>query len=103
MKNLLKFIALTIIILSILLIVNTLKLDSKHVTSDKLNTVQFSNDIFQNLSNAIKYKTISYNEDAISESTAFLGFHRFLRKTFPLIHSKISLEKINNYGLLYTW
>ena len=65
MKNLLKLIALTIIIVSVFLIVNTLKLDSKQVASDKLNTVQFSNDIFQNLSNAIKYKTISYNEDAI--------------------------------------
>ena len=103
MKNLLKLIALTIIIVSVFLIVNTLKLDSKQVASDKLNTVQFSNDIFQNLSNAIKYKTISYNEDAIPDSTAFLGFHKFLRKTFPLIHSKLSLEKINNYSLLYTW
>jgi len=59
MKNLLKLIALTIIIVSVFLIVNTLKLDSKQVASDKLNTVQFSNDIFRNLSNAIKYKTIN--------------------------------------------
>ena len=103
MKNLLKLIGLIIIIVGGFVITNTLKLDSKQVSSDKLKKVQFSNDIFQNLSNAIKYQTISFNEEAIPDSTAFLGFHRFLEKTFPLTHSKLSLEKINNYSLLYTW
>ena len=78
-------------------------LNSKQVASQQLKVVTLPNDIFQNLSSAIQYPTISYSEEAIPDSTAFLGFHRFLLETFPLTHSKLSLEKINDYSLLYTW
>jgi len=33
----------------------------------------------------------------------FVILHTFLEKSFPLVHSKLNLEKINKYGLLYTW
>ena len=42
------------------------------------------NDIFENLSEGLKYRTISFGGDAAPDSTAFFGFHRFLKKTFPL-------------------
>lgn len=103
MKKALKLIGLVIFVLAGILIFKTLSLNSKQVVSYKLETIKFPNDIYKNLSNAIKYQTISYSETAIPDSTAFLGFHRFLSKTFPLSHSKLSLDKINKYSLLYTW
>lgn len=33
----------------------------------------------------------------------FYEFHRYLEKTFPLVHQKLELEKVNELGLLYTW
>ncbi len=86
-----------------ILIFNTLRLRSKQVVLETLETVTLPNDIFQNLSKGIQYKTISFSEEAIPDSTAFFGFHRFLEETFPLTHAKLSLEKINDYSLLYTW
>ena len=103
MKKLLISIEAFIVVISGILIGNTLTLNSKQVASQQLKVVTLPNDIFQNLSSAIQYPTISYSEEAIPDSTAFLGFHRFLLETFPLTHSKLSLEKINDYSLLYTW
>lgn len=103
MKKILKLIGAIIFIVLGILIVNTLRLSSKQVASDTLETVTLPNDIFQNLSKAIQYPTISFSEEAIPDSTAFFGFHRFLEEAFPLTHSKLSLEKINDYSLLYTW
>ena len=103
MKKLLILIGAFIVVISGILIGNTLTLNSKQVASQQLKVVTLPNDIFQNLSSAIQYPTISYSEEAIPDSTAFLGFHRFLLETFPLTHSKLSLEKINDYSLLYTW
>lgn len=103
MKKLLISIGAFIVVISGILIGNTLTLNSKQVASQQLKVVTLPNDIFQNLSSAIQYPTISYSEEAIPDSTAFLGFHRFLLETFPLTHSKLSLEKINDYSLLYTW
>ncbi len=101
-KIILLLVSLVIIVLGIL-IINTLNLNSKQVTSGALEKVNLPNDIFQNLSKAIQYPTISFSEDAIPDSTAFFGFHRFLKETFPLTHAKLSLEKINDYSLLYKW
>ena len=103
MKKILKLIGALIVIVLAVLIFNTLRLSSKQVASQALESVSLSNDIFENLSKALQYPTISFSEDAIPDSTAFFGFHRFLEETFPLTHEKLSLEKINDYSLLYTW
>tara|TARA_R110002073_G_scaffold4213_1_gene27980 strand:- start:120696 stop:122123 length:1428 start_codon:yes stop_codon:yes gene_type:complete len=101
-KIVLLLVSLLIIVLGIL-IVNTLMLSSKQVASDPLEKVELPNDIFQNLSKAIQYPTISFSETAIPDSTAFFGFHRFLKETFPLTHEKLTLEKISTYSLLFKW
>ncbi|MGB5170436.1 MAG: M20 family peptidase [Eudoraea sp.] len=90
-------------VIACILLFNTLSLTSKQVTAPALEKLIISDVVFKNLSSAIQYPTVSYSEDAIPDSTAFFGFHRFLESTFPLTHENLSLEKINEYSLLYTW
>lgn len=33
----------------------------------------------------------------------FREFHNYLAQTYPLVHKHLKLEKINQFGLLYTW
>ncbi|KIY65076.1 carboxypeptidase S [Cylindrobasidium torrendii FP15055 ss-10] len=33
----------------------------------------------------------------------FGDFHEYLRTSFPLVHEKFTLQKVNTYGLLYEW
>lgn len=101
-KVLYTLLALLIILIAVLLF-NTLALSSKQVASVPFKPMNISDGVFTNLSKAIQYQTVSYSEDAIPDSTAFYGFHRFLAETFPLVHKNLSLEKINEYSLLYTW
>lgn len=103
MKKILLFIFLVIVAIAGVLVFKTINLSSKQVSAEPMEHVELPNDIFQNLSKGIQYKTISFSEDAIPDSTAFFGFHRFLEETFPLTHETLSLEKINTYSLLYTW
>ncbi|ASV30002.1 M20 family peptidase [Maribacter cobaltidurans] len=103
MKKVLLFTLIVILIIAGILVFNTLQLSSKQVASQPVEEVTFPEDIFQNLSKGLQYKTISFSEDAIQDSTAFFGFHKFLEETFPLVHANLSLEKINTYSLLYTW
>jgi carboxypeptidase PM20D1 len=103
MKKILKLLGVLLLIVLAVLLVNTFRLSSKQVAADSLEAVSLPNDIFLNLSKGIQFPTISFSEDAIPDSTAFSGFHGFLRETFPLTHSNLSLEKINEYSLLYKW
>lgn len=103
MKKILKLLLSIITIIVAVLLFNTFSVSTKQVPPQTLENVTLSNDIFENLSKGIQYKTISFNEETEPDSTEFLGFHRHLKATFPLVHEQLSLEKINNYSLLYTW
>lgn len=56
-----------------------------------------------NLSNAIKFQTISYQDREKFNFAEFDRFISFLEQTYPLVHDKLELEKINEYGLVYKW
>jgi carboxypeptidase PM20D1 len=103
MKKIIRLIVTAAVIIIGVLLFNTLMLKSKQVASENLEKIALSNDVFQNLSKGLQYPTISYSENAIPDSIAFFGFHRFLEKAFPLTHEKLSLKKISAYSLLYTW
>ena len=103
MRKIILLIAAVMVSLASILVFNTLMLSSKQVASERLERLNLSDEVFQNLSKAIQYPTISFGEKVPVDSIAFIGFHRFLEATFPLTHAKLSLEKINTYSLLYTW
>jgi carboxypeptidase PM20D1 len=101
-KFLYLLLAIVVIIIAILLF-NTVSLSSKQVASEPFEKISISDAVYGNLSKAIQFPTISFSEDAIPDSTAFYGFQRFLAETFPLVHENLTLEKISDYSLLYTW
>jgi carboxypeptidase PM20D1 len=103
MRKIILLIAAVMVSLASILVFNTLMLSSKQVASERLERLNLSDEVFQNLSKAIQYPTISFGEKVPVDSIAFIGFHRFLEATFPLTHAKLFLEKINTYSLLYTW
>ncbi len=103
MKKILYSLLTILVVLAGILIFNTLALTSKQIESEPLKKLDIPDSVLQNLSKAVQFPTISYSEEAIPDSTAFNGFHRFLEETFPLTHENLSLEKISDYSLLYTW
>ncbi|TFV96097.1 M20/M25/M40 family metallo-hydrolase [Algoriphagus kandeliae] len=103
MKKLIFALLIALVVIVAILLINTFRLSSKQVDPEPIERVTISDEVYQNLSKAIQYKTISFNEDAIPDSAEFFGFHRFLEETFPLLHANLSLEKINTYSLLYKW
>ena len=103
MKKIFLGLLILLIGLAAILLINTFRFTSKQVEPEPIEPVSFSDQVFENLSKAITYQTISVSEDAIPDSAAFFGFHRFLEETFPLTHANLTLEKINTYSLLYKW
>ena len=66
------------------------------------------------LSQAVTYPTVSYDDLGVVPinetdpngdarwNTRF-AFIKYLEDSFPLLHQQLKLEKINTFGLLYTW
>ncbi|KAJ4366669.1 hypothetical protein N0V85_009199 [Neurospora sp. IMI 360204] len=80
------------------------KLDKAY---DFLSTEAFLNASVARLSGAVHVKSESFDDlRAIGEDPrwdVFYDFAAYLEKTFPLIHSKLQVDKVNTHGLLYTW
>jgi carboxypeptidase PM20D1 len=57
----------------------------------------------QRLGEAVRFKTVSYTSGGPIDTAAFLGFHDFLAKAFPLVHSTLERSTINRLSLIYRW
>jgi carboxypeptidase PM20D1 len=57
----------------------------------------------ENLSRALQFQTISFQDASAVDAGTFLAFHAFLEKTFPLIHQRLTREVVGDLGLVYTW
>ena len=74
---------------------------------DAIGTDTFRNASVQRLSGAVRVQTESFDDlGAVGEDArwdVFYDFHAYLKATFPLVHARLRVEKINTHGLLYTW
>jgi carboxypeptidase PM20D1 len=102
----LTLLGLACLLVSIILIaiIRTQKFTQKKTAVQQVEKLRIDqNVIAQNLSSIIQSKTISTNyEDSINKEV-FNEMHSTLSKMYPLVHEKLSLEKINGFSLLYTW
>ncbi|MDG5766376.1 M20 family peptidase [Balneolales bacterium ANBcel1] len=55
------------------------------------------------LGKAIRYQTISTQDQEDFNEDAFLQMHHFLEKSFPHLHATLDKEIVSGYSLLYTW
>ena len=78
---------------------NQNKLDN----TDTLSTSLSENIPIQNLSEAIKYKTISYQNSILPDPIHFLSFHKFLERTYTTIFNTLDKTVFSNYSILLKW
>ena len=57
----------------------------------------------ENLSKAIRIKTISHEDDSKTDWGEFEKFHSFLREAFPLIHKNLEIENVSKASLIFYW
>ena len=57
----------------------------------------------ERLGGAVRFPTVSYTSGGAIDTAAFLGFHDYLARSFPLVHSSLRREMVSGLSLLYTW
>ena len=92
------------LILIIIISVNTIRFTSK-----QLNPVSAKNNYIidtlsiNHLSTSIQIRSISYDEDSLTNYLFFDTLNSFLRTNYPLVFGKLNLQVINNHSLLFHW
>ncbi|WML48993.1 M20 family peptidase [Neobacillus sp. PS3-34] len=92
-----------IVIFIIVTAFNTLTVKSRqpkpHPTKVSINEKEAVN----HLSQAVTYKTVSYQERSKIDFREYDKFIAFLQKSFPTVYKQLDFEKVNDYGLVYKW
>tara|TARA_B100000212_G_C27385011_1_gene538973 strand:- start:18506 stop:20017 length:1512 start_codon:yes stop_codon:yes gene_type:complete len=68
-----------------------------------LSDLSKKEELILNLSESLKYKTISYQDSNYSEPIHFLSFHKFLERVYPKVFSQLEKRIFSNYSLLLKW
>lgn len=103
-KRILFFLLVAILALVAILLFNTFQFKSKQLSVEVQSAPEIPSLALQHFQEAVKYKTISYDDPSRLDAAAFLDFHKFLETTYPLIHSTLSREQVAaGYSLLYKW
>ncbi len=55
------------------------------------------------LAGAIRFPTVSLRSGGPIDTAAFLGLHRYLEASFPLVHAQLTREFVTDLSLVYTW
>lgn len=103
MKLFFKILGAAFVILLVVVLVRTFTFKSKQLEVKQFEPLLLDDSCVVRMQQAIQFKTISYDDAEMIDSSAFVGFHQFLSKSFPLVFSKMELEKVNQLTLVLKW
>jgi carboxypeptidase PM20D1 len=104
MKKLLVLIAIILLILASVVMMRTSTLESRQISVERVEPARVdAAQVAQELSKALQFETISFEDRAKLDGEEFLALHDYLEETFPRVHSELERQKINQYSLLYKW
>jgi carboxypeptidase PM20D1 len=103
MKRILQILLGGVLLLVCILLVNTFRKTSQQTKYTYQPAPALTDSAIVRFQQAIGYKTISYGDPALFDSTQFRGFQSFLRQAYPRMHQTLALELVEGYTLLYTW
>jgi carboxypeptidase PM20D1 len=105
MRRFLLGLLFALIGLSIVLLVNTLRLPNHQLAAvPAAPAVAVAPDsALAHLAGALRIPTVSRARYADTDTVPFDQLQAYLQRTFPLVHQRLKLQKVNRYGLLYEW
>ncbi len=103
MKKFFLYLLAGILVLITVILVNTFRMPSLQVQVNAMPAPEINAKSLQHFQQAIGYKTISFGDPLLFDSSQFIGFRKFLETAYPTFHSKLTREILAGYSLLYKW
>lgn len=103
LKVSLLIIGVLILIFIFVTVFNAFAIKSTQPSPEPTEVVLDEDGVVEHLSEAITYKTISYQDRSKFDFNEFDKFITYLQESYPEVHSQLELEKVNGYALVYKW
>ena len=91
------------LVLAAIVLFNTFTNTSTQIKVEAIPAPEVKPEALQHFQQAIGFKTISFGDSSLFDSTQFIGFRNFLENTYPQMHQTLTKEILVGYSLLYRW
>ena len=104
MKAILRWSALALLALLVVLAVRAASMSSKQIDVSPIDRVPVDDAAaIARLQGGLRIRTISYEGGVGRDDAAFEAFHAYLRDQYPRTHAQLVVERISDHSLLYRW
>lgn len=99
-----KFIFLVLFVICGVVFTRTLLFTApKFETQTAIKLPSPNTNAIKHFAQAIRYQTISTNDDNKTHAEQFRRFHGFLRQNYPLVFQNLNVQKVGAFGILMRW
>lgn len=103
MKKFFKFLGLALLLFVAYILFKTFTSTSRQLQVAAISKIEIPEAAIERLSEALRIKTISFENPADFDSTAFESFNRLIVHNYPLVDSLLDKKLFNHYSHLFTW
>jgi carboxypeptidase PM20D1 len=102
--NILYVILAILLLTTIYVVVRTIIFQRSKGSVEMIEPLQVDNQqVAEHLAAAIRCQTVPIDDKGTPDPDAFQQLHQMLKETYPLVHEKLKIQKINEYSLVYIW
>lgn len=103
MKKFFKFLGLALLLFIAFILVKTFSSTSQQLEVAAIEKIDIPDAALTRFTEALRIKTISHEDPADFDSSAFDNFNALLTRNYPLIATTLDRKIFNHYSHLYTW
>lgn len=102
-KLLLGSFLLILLLIATMLVRTALHQPIGQATVDRVTVTLNEERAVENLSQAIRFKTVSHQRRIDFQEQEFEAFINWVRQAYPAVHERLQLQRVGGYTLLYHW
>ena len=103
MKRFFKALGLLLVLSIAFILIRTFTFTSNQLEVELINPIEQPDGALERFQEALRLKTISFENPEDFDSTQFEAFNQFLTERYPLVNSRLVHNIFNQYSHLYTW
>ena len=103
MKIFFKLLGLLLLLFISYVLIKTITFRSGQLEVEPIIKIEIPDEVITSFTKALRIKTISHEDPALFDSSAFEAFNQLLTTEFPLVDSLLEKRLFNHYSHLYTW
>lgn len=104
MKKIVGILVLFLVVIAAVVFARALSLHSQHhAGSPAVLPPVNASAVGERLAAALRFQTISNQDNSLRDSSQFTAFHQHLEQTYPAFHSAVEKESVAGLSLLFRW